>query len=494
MPSLKFIVLDVGQGTGNYVEVTEDNGTVYPILIDLGSEGWKTEAGLPSAKLVAEHLMKLKPPTLSAVFLSHSDSDHINLLIPLLGYFDTPRTVNPTKPVLTVHRVCYGGDPRKYVKRGKNYLLELDKYRPLNVGTILEPVANDASSFAGGDPSNWKPWASFGGAQIWLLVGNVVSETVVVYEESPTGSQPAEGYAINTRSLVLVVTAGTNQFVMTGDATGMTLARCNEWLKNAEVRKYVANVFDLTLPHHGSETTTFDLLGATSDDMDAEELADVNVQDFVDYVKPQTISASAGERSTFRHPASRVIDAFSTHLDGRLYFADDALKALNQHFYTAFFPRRVKKLNVSPGTWPSNGAWYTARTAANIFSTDYWLPEQFQADYVVLPPAPATSNAIASFKPRPPRAVAWGIEVDGAGNRQIYKAASRAEVMALLPPEAVDRLVRGPLTDEFVWIRSAHLDPPDEADEPKGATRIDAEAPPPRATPRRLLPGLRQLP
>jgi beta-lactamase superfamily II metal-dependent hydrolase len=501
MAFMRFVVLDVGQGTGNFVEIYDDGGSlVNAMLIDLGSEGWKRIAGKPSADWVAERLKTMPGGAkLDAVFLSHSDSDHVNLIKRLLEHF-----VPPGKPgtALTVHQVYYGGD-YGYYKKGKgrsatNYLDELNKYRPSGSGSVLTPCSPNGTSFTDADPKKWVPMKTIGNVQVWLISGNTTPDDVALYAESETGSKAPEGYAINTKSMVLLVTYAGTQIAVTGDATGMTLAKCNEIMARGGVLPYLNNVFSLTLPHHGSDTTTFSLLGATDDAMDVQELADENVRSFVDNVKPQTISASAARRESFRHPSARVIDFFGTHLDWTtVYFTDDVLKADKQHFYTAYFPAYARKLKGGMvAQWPSKSGWYTARTSGNIFSTDYYRPEQALGDFVALPPAPAIFNAAkTAYKPVPKIAAAWGFTVVPgvpAPTRQIAPL-WRASDLRALPPEHAEALVGRPIDpdEDFVWGVPVVTAPSPEP--PTGAVPVtDPEAGWPASS--GSLSGLQQLP
>src|SRR4028118_789745 len=103
---IKFQVLDVGQGSGNFIEIygakTAPDTT---ILIDLGSELESTAAGVPAAKYIVDKLKAMDEPTLDTMILSHSDSDHINLLDLVLDEFYPPNTPgkNPDE-ILRINR------------------------------------------------------------------------------------------------------------------------------------------------------------------------------------------------------------------------------------------------------------------------------------------------------------------------------------------------------------------------------------------------------
>src|SRR6185437_1111708 len=78
--------------------------------------------------------------------------------------------------------------------------------------------------------------------------------------------QPDDGYLVNTNSLVLAVRYGTGtkrKIVATGDATGMTMAVANERLA-ADRPNWQLGTDSISLPHHGSAVTTYDVLNANT--------------------------------------------------------------------------------------------------------------------------------------------------------------------------------------------------------------------------------------
>jgi beta-lactamase superfamily II metal-dependent hydrolase len=497
MGKMRFVVLDVGQGSGNFIEIFDNAGKlIHAMLIDLGSEGWKNIAGGPSADFVARELktMGADAATLDVVFLSHSDADHINLLIQLLNHFDPPRFISPTKPILTVKKVWFGGDAKKYVKNNKDYLAELNRYRPLNVsGSILHYCGPNASSFHDADSTKWRPMDlaknvhDLAGVQVWLLIGNTITEEVKIYAESPTGSKPPESYAINTKSLVLMVTYDGSQIIVTGDATGITLAKCNEILKNSGILPYLSDVFHLTLPHHGSDTTLFGMLGIKSDTMDIDNLATHNVEQFVKHVKCKTISASAGERSSFRHPSSTVFDAFGEFVGDANHYVEPSLSAQGEqtHFYTAYF-EQYSQAFTGPlvDTWPSTSGWVTSRTAKNLYSTDYYTRELLED--VTVPPLPATHRSLTTLNPTPPSGVAWVLGFEAGKARSIVLQPNR--------PTSVPAKANAAAESEFM-IGVLATPAPRAGVLPSGAIPISAHASP-RGWPKALKPmkGLKWVP
>lgn len=449
--TMRFCVLDVGQGTGTLVQSIDPSGTpTFSALIDLGSEGWKEEAGENSARIVAQELSKR--PVLDAVFLSHSDSDHINLVPSLLKYF-----VKPGQPgkALSVRKVWFGGDPDKYFKKtiGKNILTTLDEYHT-GGGSVRGTIGNAETSW------QWNPprvYAEGGGINIKLLVGNTAAEYVQMWVDSPVGRTPTGGYVTNTKSLVLVVTLGSGaaerRIIATGDATALTLAKCVEVIWAAHGIN-LAPCWSVTLPHHGSETTTYDLQGISTAGHASKELPDYVIAVWSNYVQPQTLSASAGERSTFRHPAIRVIRDFGHTLTSGSYI-DPALPGSGEHFYTSFFPGHFLHYQGSNITdWPSKAGWHSVRSGKDVFTTDYVIDPNVEIP-VAYPPDAQFRNP-QFFNPRPPRAIAWDFRVfDDGSSPKILPAFDR---MAL-EPEQVERLEEAmgrPLPPErFFFVPSA---------------------------------------
>jgi hypothetical protein len=456
MPTLRFCVLDVGQGTGTLVQSFDDSNPPKPTwsaVIDLGSEGWKHQAGEPSARFVAQQLQTR--PVLDSVLLSHSDADHINLLPTLLGEFSKPRTQPiPGKPVLNVNQVWFGGDYAKYKKAGgPNLLDQLNEFSPTGAN-VVGNIANGESSWEHSSP---KPLVASGtGIGVWLLIGNTIADQVSLYSESPTGRTPSSGYATNTKSLVLVVVlgsgAGARRIIATGDATGLTLAKCCEVIEKRGIP--LAPCLSVTLPHHGSETTTYDLAGASSS-QPAPTLAEQNVVNFVKHTQPTTISASAGERSTFRHPSIRVITDFGAFLASGDY-VDPALTAAGEHFYTSFFPSRTLKYDAPPSTWPSTANWYSVRNNKDVFTTDYFLDRKEPVPSAFPPTASFRPETGAQFKPPPPRAIAWAFVVSADGSRWKVEPAFDRDRLSSQQVDWLERALGHPLPPErFFFVPSA---------------------------------------
>ena len=293
--TINFQVLDVGQGTGNFIESFDTTGAlVNTVLIDLGSEYAKSTAGEASAKWVADELNTMATPTLDAILLSHSDSDHINLLADMLAYFNVPGqppTVPPKKDLL-IKAVYYGGDRAHYTKGKKkvNIINVLETYMKAPANKAKSLPCKETSYF---DPKKAAPpYLSIGGVNYYLLCVNVPK----VYYSNP-GSifyGVLDSFAINTMSMIVVVEIGTYYYMTTGDATGTTLAYCNDVMKtyaDFNTSQLKNNLYMMTIPHHGSEVTLFKFTGSKLGR--GSDAANKNLTNFVGYTKPKSFSPPA---------------------------------------------------------------------------------------------------------------------------------------------------------------------------------------------------------
>jgi hypothetical protein len=401
--SLRFTVLDVGQGTGNFVELfaTKTPGPTTPpaktFLIDLGSERKKADAGGPSAAYVVTQLERMASPELDCVVLSHSDSDHINLLEMVLAAFDPPGTPHPTKKILTVQRSYYGGDYNLYSKRGKNVLVQLGRYSL----KFPESFSNNQSSY---DVVSPKPFRTIDGVDLYLMVGNAPSSAVAKKKRARVDS-----FSINTKSLVVVVSWGI-QYIATGDATGVTLAACNKFIRPDVKKNYLSQVVMLTMPHHGSETTTFNFTGSGGGRDNAAAVQ--NVATFATNTSPASITASAERVRTFKHPSGFLLQLFWATIESG-HYTDPTLPP-GRHYYVAYFTTRdgySYQSATGPKTFPRSDWWYTMQTAKDLFTNLYFepdmVPDQVNHYTALLPPNPGDGVPTPASIPYPPLGVAW---------------------------------------------------------------------------------------
>jgi beta-lactamase superfamily II metal-dependent hydrolase len=379
MNSLLYTVLPVGQGTATLIEVVDQNEVpLSVILIDLGSTWGYTELGLTSTQTITNELQKMPGgPTLDAVFLSHADFDHINLVPVLLNDFHAPSENQARKDTLVINNVWYGGSENQYrsKKLKGNAVKMLAEYAPLS--PLGVPLKNTHTLRA--DHSNVrKPVYSKDGVEIYVLIANTVSEdTYVALDFDNDLENGNDGYLKNTDSLVLMATYGTatkRRFIATGDATGMTMAGCVTYLsfnKNNQAR--VSPTLSISVPHHGSAVTAYDVLGAVEPGKETDVVAQRVVDDFVNYLLPSTVTVSSGELPQYKLPSARVISDFAKHAGDSTY-VDPSLKkgGSSDHFFTSYFKKGDLKVAANATKWPKSTGWWTARTNKAVYSSIYY--------------------------------------------------------------------------------------------------------------------------
>lgn len=394
--SLIYTVLPVGQGTGTLVEVIDDT-TKDPkavIIIDLGatgSTGWSgAQTGEISAFIVAERLLLMDTSTIDVLFLSHPDEDHINMIPELLSHFDKPGTEEPDKPLI-IKKVYYAGLRELFTVDGKNILTQLAKYGTDDEPTIIEEAALNAGNIDFNDVN--ATVYNDNGLKIYLMAGNTVA---VKSKGNPLTKKARkdDGYVKNTDSLVLLLSYGSatkRYFVATADATGLTMAACLTRL-NKPLAPRLAPILSMSLPHHGSAVTTYDLLGREDPGKDEEKTAQAVITEFVNALKPQSVTVSSGENTIYKLPSPRVIADFAKHVkeatngpvQDPLIWSDTLVTP--GHFYTAYYPVAKYPVNVAADApkakystyWPSAWTWWPARTTQAVYTVDYFTATPFR--------------------------------------------------------------------------------------------------------------------
>lgn len=456
MTSMRFTMLPVGQGSGTLIQVLDNaKKPVSAVLMDLGSKGWReNKTGVVSAEFVRDELKKMDVPTLDAVFLSHGDVDHINLVKRLTGYFSPPSKGAATKDTLVVENVWFGGRQAAYKKNGKNAITILKEYRPKNTDTNVQLLGPDLGVMQ-------KPMYAVNGVNVYVLAANTLAAETYVNDESIYAlKKTSGGYLYNVVSLVLIVAYGTvkpQYFVVTADATGITLAKCNQILRKLKVPAALG----VSVPHHGSANTTYDVLGAETATKNRDEYSQEIVSEFVNHLKPRSVLVSSGEVKKFKLPSARVIMDFAKHVDNSPW-ADGALKGKTnpgQHFYTAYFPRHhleVTNNNVNETNWPKSNGWKTARTHKAVYSTDYFkddpakdnVPAAFANDVTLGPPN-------APYNPPPPWGYGWVYEIPEDGNDPTIRPMLDLRTLTAAQRAAIEQR-HGPLgPGPFVMVPSA---------------------------------------
>ncbi|HST63454.1 MAG TPA: hypothetical protein VLK84_32380 [Longimicrobium sp.] len=514
---MDFYVLDVLQGLGCFAAFYDkDDNLVASMVSDLGTEGRVSRRKIyPAVDQVAALLRTMKPqPTINYVFLSHSDLDHINLLALLLTRFVPVGTPDaPPEDTLLVLGCKYAGERTNYRKWGVNVLDRLGWYVPQDGEEYIFGSAAPETAFRGVESvtNPWLPVATVQGARVYMLIANAAPSgaSIVTSSLKPNPSVP-DGYGKNTVSIVSIVDYGASQLVVTGDATGITLGACNTIIAAADVTvDMLIDNFMVTAPHHGSATTTYDMLGIRTGTRTEAELAEENLAQFVRHMGARTLSVSAGLDEGYRHPSARVIQAFWPQLGAFLY--QDPVLPEGLHFYTAYFTAGQYRVNVPtlpPGTgttqaaWPGADNWWSVQTHKNVFSNMYFMA--LNQGQVNLPPAPGSpAAAVALPTALPPLGAHWIFRVPrGLGQKRsvlrsdnrLTTLAERAEALGVT--EAFLSRGAAPLADVPRAVPPGH-----PAAAPSGPGAVPAPRPagpsasrPPTSRPAAALRGLRVIP
>lgn len=477
--SLVFWVLDVGQGTGNFLQTFDDHDNlVGSALIDLGSSRERQTAGFKSVEKVVELLGgEDHPATLDLLLLSHSDIDHVVLVPEVLRCYSPD---GKERPKLTIKEMAYGGEYVRYSKYAGNVVAKARQFMPRREPAELAPCY---SAFGTTKPP--KPNFTVGDTRYYLLMANAAEA-----EEPPTKrrrvtARASDGYNVNTNSLVVLVEHGDLQFVVTGDATGQTLYQINEVLRRK--RHHLTNVRMLTLPHHGSATTTFNVHGA---DVTPED----NLRTFATNLSPRSVTGSADKVATYKHPSAKVMSYFWESVANGGYWQDPLLGE-KRHFYTAYF-LPGDGFTSGGAAWPAGADWYSVQSAYGLYTNMYVDQGGGSAQAIVLPPDKSKRQQVARAN-EPPIGVAWKYTVSGRAltlDREINRDDFERLVARLgwVPEEWPDAATLGDA--RFVTLPSA-----------RGAPRRTTPAPPAPATPApepvrtapttaRPLPRVRELP
>lgn len=429
MAEVRFQVLDVGQGSGNFVEIYTDSkdevlgGT---ILIDLGTERDPGDlAQTATIEYVRSKLASMEAPTINLLVLSHSDTDHINLIVDLLSKFTPPgQTPTELKPNLLVETAWYAGEYNKFVKGTKENVIDyIQTY--MATGNAPGQYSNGFSSFSTDPPQCYSKFD----VQVYTLVAQVVNEKSRASKESP--------HWINTRSAVLLVCYKGLQWVVTGDATGNTLYQINQLFavmqQDGRLATYLPNVFMLTAPHHGSRTTTFDIKGVRKSVLDPRQ----NTINFATYVGAKCLSASAERVDSFKHPHWDVITALSGPVGKDRYFDPSyPIDQYGEHATTIFIPS---------GTfyncpWPASGDFYSFNTTANIFTNLYCVTTAYYN--VTIPPNPNNLYNPTTISAPPYAKIALGATWEFRANGTSYGFVSKKDNRRIAGPLAQHPSIR----------------------------------------------------
>lgn len=508
-------MLDVGQGSGTFIEIYTGTEITATALLDLGSERAREKAGGPSVDRLVERLRSMTKPRIDFLSLSHSDSDHINLVQDLLAFFDPPSAKKPTKRILEIGDVVYGGPRALYAKRGgTNVIASIEDYLPAGT-TRPKPLPSNATSYRNGTPMFSKDEV-----EIYLLVGNhVAGKPRMVSRMIGDKQWKTDSYSLNTYSLVFVVAFDDWKYVVTGDATGATIAQANDFIARYSVE--FDKVAAMTMPHHSSEPTTFGLIASRTKRQRQEErvpdAAKDVIETFAASVAPRTIHASAEEVGNFRHPSAFVMSYFWDHVDkissvDKISWRDDKALTDKQHLYNAYFmsadgfeidieeidPKSNKRKKLRYRL-PHTDNWWTFATQHAVFTNRYYVRDRayypLENETATFPPNPGEVTPIpqSGATNSPPFAVAWSYTsdaltghttVDRIGNRKdgddfetipVMKMTKDREAVAKARP-AVD----APVAADTAPSRTMALQPPAHIAVPHAVGEPSQHVRPPR--------------
>jgi hypothetical protein len=402
--------MDVGQGLGTFVQLfDEDLPTALPthtLLVDFGCLGDSEAAGNPRVEWVRDELNKMPQPTIDALYISHGDGDHYNLLPKLLTNFKPydPQNHQTGKGTLQIKYCRYAGETGDFRSGKTNVLAKINTYMAQNT----DPA--DRQSSLAGAPGG----TSFNlfDTSMDRIVNDCVHTYVVTENVSSTAVQMTadasyvkNSYGNNTRSMVLLLTFlnGQYEFISTGDATARTLLECTRVFDDRMLPgEFFENTVGITIPHHGSSTTLFAM-----QPRETMESAEASVEKFLKAVKPKVALASAAARSKFHHPRGQVLSMFWKYLraDTEPNWNQKDLKY--KHYFTGFFVRGSFQLNTpstaNPGQfshtpWPKTVDGYSSiKTALPLFTNIYYNEGYNTNQHTVLPPTPGVTEVIDPF-------------------------------------------------------------------------------------------------
>lgn len=363
--AVNFYVLDVGQGSCNYVEIVDSaDKVIHNMLIDLGTNSSQAIA-TKNVEWLRNKIKDRADPRIDVVIITHGDTDHYNLMLRLLPALNPAQTTR-------IGMVRYGGVAWRYQIGKVSLINELKKYCA-DVNGLSASQTSYKWEF--GKPQVWTPiWPPAPAAtdpKLQLIIANTP------HPKDPKDSakkQKLNAEAVNTKSIVVGVEWDGYWMVGTGDATADTLSRINALLPLATL----PTTFMLTVPHHGSRKTTYNLKAANNL---PTPLASLIVGIFLNLFKPKTLSVSAGEKN-HHHPSMLLLNQFASVTDQvTQYWSDPALAPLKRHFVTSWIDLPITGLGIAPA-WPQKWLYCATQTSQNIYSTLYFKSDPYNRQYV----------------------------------------------------------------------------------------------------------------
>jgi hypothetical protein len=423
---VRFYVLDVGQGACNYVEIVDKaDKVIHNMLIDLGTNSKQTIADANIKWLTDRIKAKGRDnPRIDVLIITHGDTDHYNLMLKLLP------ALNPASKD-RIGMVRYGGVEWRYKIGSTSLIKELKKY-----SDDVEGLTASQSGYKKLKPKNkWEPiWPDKpddADPKLQLLIANTPhpkDNTIATTVKRPNAE------AINSKSVVTAIEWDNHWIVATGDATATTLEAINTLLENEDT---LPTTFMMTLPHHGSRKTTYDLRRANNVPGDAALQV---VDDLLGKFKPKTVSISADEKS-HHHPSMLMIEQFSKYTDKKEYYWKDPAAGSDRHFLTAWIDKTLTATGTVPA-WPPSFLYATTQTKAPIFSTLYFDTVQYNGNKYgryISPPIPAIPSGGGPLAKGIPRGrnfefIMDSTEINVDSTPNVHPTSSRRVVFPAIPP------------------------------------------------------------
>lgn len=378
--------LDVGQGMCTYFEEYDDGDIVANVLFDLGSTKSRRRAGLPTINFLVDRI-KARDWTgdegsLDAVFISHKDADHVNLLWSLLEAL----------PKMIIGEIHHSGRYEWYTSAKGNILTALGK-RTVNPKTCVRNFAIGASSFY---KRPWPPvWSSDYKAGAYVIAVNTSDSTGNIGKLVDTvySSSMPDGDLANSTSLGIYLKMYNVGAVIFGDATFSTFQFTNQlFLADSIV---LDQSFALQAPHHGSRLTTFGL--KSTDSKISLEAAKV-VDTFASLAHGATVIVSAD--TSHCHPSLETIGTFVKYADATSPWWKDP-NITPYHFASAYFDLPRSSILAAPN---EN---YTFQTQKNFYTTLYYGLNTIKWDFSYPPMTAAPAPSVPSTE-----GMNWMYEVD----------------------------------------------------------------------------------
>lgn len=375
--SINVSVVNVGQGQCTFVEV-HGTATLDILLMDCGSNKASNHNVEENLDYMATFLYNMLLPTISCLVLSHSDTDHTNLVEKLIYRIDFLNTMNHTTKQLVIKAVFYGGNFNDYTK-GVNkfnilqYIVERNFCNKTNVHTMCANRTNINPATGNPEGGFWESSDTKPEDKVLLfpIISNVLSDFPDFNDDDEYVPIGRNAETKNTVSIVCGLYYKKYIYVICGDATLVTMSAILRYFntKHNGIHTTPTKIFNnnimLTLPHHGSRVTT---LGVNrGSEASIENIA--TIKSFSRLLNAQSITISSFQKH--RHTSLEVCSLFPPKCKTPALQDFRIGNPKNLHFMVLYDDVGVKK---DDDTTIKEG-YHNVITTSNIFGTDYYLSE-----------------------------------------------------------------------------------------------------------------------